>query len=121
MASSVNKVILVGNLGTDVELRVTQSGKAVGNFRMATNGGDRVDWHRIVVFDKLAESCAEYLAKGRQVYVEGRIQYRKYQDAEGNDRYSTEIIAGNVQFLGGGQKMNEESETPVDFGQTPEA
>lgn len=103
--SSVNKAILIGNLGRDPELRYTSSGKAVVNFSLATNdrrgGEDNTEWHRITVWDKTAESCAQYLKKGRTVYVEGRIQTREWEDKEGQKRTTTEIVAHTVQFLGG--------------------
>jgi single-strand DNA-binding protein len=110
MAGGVNKVILVGNLGADPDMRYTPSGQGVCELRVATseswndkNGQrqERVEWHRIVVWGKRAEVCAKYLSKGRQVYVEGRIQTRSYDDKEGNKRYITEVIANDVQFLGG--------------------
>jgi len=108
MSGSVNKVILLGNLGSDPELRYTQSGTAVANFSLATNDSekdgdgwkDRVEWHRITVWTKLAERCSEYLRKGSSVYLEGRLQTRKWQDKDGMDRYTTEIVAFTVQFLG---------------------
>ena len=108
--ASVNKVILVGNLGRDPELRYTQNGSAVANFTVATNerwrdkdgnNQERTEWHRIVVWGKTAENCAQYLAKGRSVYVEGRLQTREWEDKEGNKRQTTEISAQRVQFLGG--------------------
>jgi single-strand DNA-binding protein len=111
MAGGVNKVILVGYLGADPDMRYTPSGQGVCEMRLATseswndkNGQrqERTEWHRIVVWGKRAEICSKYLAKGRQVYVEGRIQTRSYDDKEGNKRYITEIIANDVQFLGGG-------------------
>ena len=111
MAGGVNKVILVGNLGADPDMRYTPSGQGVCELRVATseswndkNGQrqERTEWHRIVVWGKRAEICSKYLAKGRQVYVEGRIQTRNYDDKDGNKRYITEIIANDVQFLGGG-------------------
>jgi single-strand DNA-binding protein len=111
MAGGVNKVILVGNLGADPDMRYTPSGQGVCELRVATseswndkNGQrqERTEWHRIVVWGKRAEVCSKYLAKGRQVYVEGRIQTRTYDDKDGNKRYITEIIAADVQFLGGG-------------------
>ena len=111
MAAGINKVILVGNLGADPEARYTQSGSPVTNFRIATSerwtGRDgqpqeRTEWHRIVTFGKLAEHCRDYLSKGRQVYVEGRIQTREWQDRDGNRRWTTEIVAQTVQFLGRG-------------------
>ncbi len=113
MAGGVNKVILVGNLGADPDMRYTPSGQGVCELRVATseswndkNGQrqERVEWHRIVVWGKRAEVCSKYLAKGRQVYVEGRIQTRTYDDKDGNKRYITEVIANDVQFLGGGGK-----------------
>lgn len=109
--SSVNKVILVGNLGADPDLKYTPSGQPVCNFSLATNeswkdkNGDkqeRVEWHRIVVWGKSGEAAAKYLTKGRQAYIEGRIQTRTYEDKDGVKRYVTEIIANDVQFLGGG-------------------
>jgi single-strand DNA-binding protein len=108
--ASVNKVILVGNLGRDPELRYTQSGQAVANFSLATTDrfssrdGDRqerTEWHRIVTWGKTAENCAQYLAKGRSVYVEGRLQTNEWEDKEGQKRRTTEIVAQTVQFLGG--------------------
>lgn len=105
---SLNKVILVGNLGADPEIRQA-SNTAVCNLRVATNereqkdGGwvDRTEWHRVVCFGKTAENCEKYLKKGRQVLVEGKIQTKKYTDKEGVERYSTEIVAHAVQFIGG--------------------
>lgn len=111
--ASVNKVILLGNLGTDPEIRFTQGGAAVGNFSLATNekwknknGQDeeRTEWHRVVVWGKLAELCKEYLAKGRSVYVEGSLQTRKWEDKQGQTRYTTEVKAQTIQFLGAGGK-----------------
>lgn len=108
---TVNKAILVGRLGADPEMRSTQSGTSVANFRMATNRtwtnnqGERqeeTEWHRIVVFGRQAEICDEYLSKGRQVYVEGRIQTNEWEDREGNTRYTTEVVANSVKFLSGG-------------------
>lgn len=104
----INKVILVGRLGADPEVRYTQDGTMVTNFRMATDetrkdkSGERVtrtEWHRIVTFGKLAEICGNYLSKGRLVYVEGRIQTRAWEDNEGTKRYTTEIVAQNMQML----------------------
>ena len=109
MSAAVNRVILLGNLGNDPELRTTQSGQPVANFNLATNerfqkDGEWVDsteWHRIVVWAKTAENCAKYLTKGSQVFLEGKLQTRKWQDKEGRDVYTTEIVAFNVQFLSG--------------------
>lgn len=104
----MNKVILHGNLGSDVELRYTQAGKPVANFRMATNerfgDNERTEWHRIVVWNKVAENCGKFLEKGREILIEGRIQTRQWEDNEGNKRYTTEIVAYNVKFLSGGRK-----------------
>ena len=108
--ASVNKAILVGNLGRDPELRYTKSGGPVCNFTLATNEkwkgqdgqlNERTEWHRVVAFGRTGELCAQYLAKGRSVYLEGRIQTREWEDKEGSKRYTTEIIANTVQFLGG--------------------
>jgi single-strand DNA-binding protein len=111
MARGINKVILVGNLGKDPETRYMPNGKAVTNFSIATSeswtdkqSGDkqeRTEWHNIVMFEKLAEIAAEYLRKGSQVYVEGSLRTRKWQDKEGKDRYTTEIVARDMQMLGG--------------------
>jgi single-strand DNA-binding protein len=106
--ASVNKVILIGNLGRDPELRYTQEGQGVANFTLATNerwrdksgnNQERTEWHRIVVWGKQAENCAQYLQKGRRVYVEGRLQTRDWEDRDGNKRQTTEIVAQTVQFL----------------------
>lgn len=106
---SVNKVILVGNLGRDPEMRHTQAGQSVANFTLATNERwrdkdgqqqERTEWHRIVVWGRLAEVCAEYLSKGRQIYIEGRLQTRDWEDREGNKRSTTEIVADTMQMLG---------------------
>jgi len=116
---SVNKVIILGRLGADPELRYTQSQTAVCTLRMATNerkkGPDgqwteSTEWHRIVTFGKTAENCNQYLKKGRQAYVEGRLRTNKWQDKEGKDRYTTEIIAQTVQFIGGGRSEGIEVE-----------
>jgi len=109
MAGGVNKVILIGNLGKDPEVRFTSGGQAVANFTIATNDSwtdkqgqkqERTEWHRIVVWGKLAELCGEYLSKGRQCFVEGRLQTREWTDKEGKKNYTTEVVAQNVQFLG---------------------
>ncbi len=111
MARGINKVILVGHLGQDPEVRYMPSGGAVTNLSVATtdswtdkNSGqrqDRTEWHRVSMFNKLAEIAGEYLKKGSQVYIEGRLQTRKWQDNNGQDRYTTEIIANDMQMLGG--------------------
>ena len=107
--SGINKVILIGNLGKDPETRYMPSGKAATNFSVATSERfkdretgepqERTEWHRVATFDRLAEIAAEYLKKGSKVYVEGRLRTRKWQDKEGKDRYSTEIIADQMQML----------------------
>lgn len=109
--AGINKAILVGRLGGDPEVRYTPSGVAVANFNIATSEEwkdkdtgekkERTEWHRIVAWRKLGEICGEYLSKGRQVYIEGRIQTRSWEDRDGNKRYTTEIVATDVQFLGG--------------------
>jgi single-strand DNA-binding protein len=108
---SVNKVILIGNLGKDPEVRFTQTGSAVANFSIATSEQwndrdgkrqERTEWHNIVVWGKQGELCGQYLAKGRQVYVEGSIRTRSYDDKTGTKRYVTEIVAQRIRFLGGG-------------------
>ncbi len=111
MARGINKVILVGNLGADPDTRYMPSGKAVTNIRVATSESwkdrqtgdqqERTEWHTVVLFDKLGEIAAEYLRKGSQVYIEGSLRTRKWQDKEGKDRYSTEIVARDMQMLGG--------------------
>jgi len=114
MAYAVNKVILVGNLGKDPELRYTQSGKAVVKFTVATSergrdGNDRTEWHNIVAWDKLAELVGRLVGKGNKVYIEGRLQTREWEDKTGNRRWTTEIVAREMVFLetlnrGGGQR-----------------
>ena len=107
----VNKAIIVGNLGRDPEVRFTPDGKAVAKFSVATterwndqqgNRQERTEWHNIVVWGKQAETCGQYLSKGRQVFIEGSIRNRSYDDKSGNKRYITEIVARDVRFLGGG-------------------
>ena len=128
MAGSVNKAILLGRLGADPELRHTPSGQSVANFNMATNERvqregsweDRTEWHRIVVWGKLAERCDQYLNKGNQVYVEGRIQTRKWQDREGTDRYTTEIVAFSVQFLSTPSESRDRPPHPADTAEPAE-
>ena len=144
MARGVNKVILVGNLGQDPELNYTNSGTAVCNMRIATSDsytnrdGERVDtteWHDVVAWARLGETCGEYLSKGRQIYVEGSLQTRSWEDRDGNKRYSTEVKAREVVFLsgdgqgarqgrsqnrsgrGGGDGMNQD-QGPGNFDQT---
>ncbi len=119
--AGVNKVILVGHLGRDPELRYTQNGQAVANFSLATSESyakrdgereERTEWHRIVAWGRLAEICAEYLSKGRQVYIEGRIQTREWEDREGEKRRTTEIVAREMQMLGRRGETSETSEEP---------
>jgi single-strand DNA-binding protein len=111
MARGINKVILVGNLGADPETRAMPSGATVSNIRIATSESwkdrtsgeqqERTEWHRVVLFGRLGEIAAEYLKKGSQVYIEGSLRTRKWQDKQGQDRYSTEIVANEMQMLGG--------------------
>ena len=110
MARGINKVILIGNLGQDPELRYTGSGTAVCNMRIATsesykdrdgNQVENTEWHTVVAWSRLAEICGEYLKKGRQVYIEGQLQTRQWEDKDGNTRYSTEVKAREMQMLGG--------------------
>ncbi|MBS2025915.1 MAG: single-stranded DNA-binding protein, partial [Deltaproteobacteria bacterium] len=114
MASSgVNKVILIGNLGKDPEVRYTPGGQAVANFNIATNETwndksgqkqERTEWHRIVAWGKTAELCGQYLSKGRQVYIEGQLQTREWNNKEGVKQYTTEVVAKQVTFLQGGER-----------------
>ena len=111
MARGINKVILIGNLGADPETRAMPSGSTVANLRVATSESwrdkqtgeqqERTEWHRVALFGRLAEIAGEYLKKGSQVYIEGSLRTRKWQDKQGNDRYSTEIIGDELQMLGG--------------------
>lgn len=112
---SVNKVILLGRLGQDPELKYTPGGSAVCNFSLATTEAwtdkqgqkqEKTEWHRIVVWGKLAELCNQYLAKGRQAFLEGRLQTRSWDDKDGNKKYTTEILASTVQFIGGAATAN---------------
>ena len=107
--ANLNKVTLIGRLGQDPEIRYTQSGSAVANANIATNDywtdkqgekQERTEWHRVVFFNRLAEIAAEYLKKGSQVFIEGRIQTRKWEDKDGNERWTTEIVANEMQMLG---------------------
>ena len=115
---SVNKVILVGRLGQNPETRYTPSGAAVSNFSVATNESwtdkagqkqERTEWHKVVVWGKLAELCSQYLVKGKQVYLEGRLQTRQWQDKDNQTKYTTEVQAQTVQFLGGNAGAHEET------------
>ena len=132
---SVNKAILVGNLGKDPELRYTPSGTAVCTFSLATTDRfknkqgeqqERTEWHNIVVWAGLAEICGKYLTKGKQVYIEGRIQNRSYDDRDGNKRYITEIVANEMQMLsragdqgGGGSRPASQASEPASRSEEP--
>ena len=112
MARGINKAIIVGSLGNDPDMKYTAGGSAIANMSVATNESwtdknsgqkvEKTEWHRIVVFGKLAEICGKYLKKGSQAYFEGKIQTRKWQGQDGQDRYTTEIVANEMQLLGGG-------------------
>ena len=130
--AGINKVILIGNLGSDPEVRYTPSGVAVAQFNIATSEEwkdkdsgekrERTEWHRIVAWRRLGEICGEYLSKGQQVYVEGRIQTNAWEDKEGNKRYTTEIIANTVQFLGrreSSESARPRSTSPADYQGMP--
>ena len=126
--SGVNKVILVGRLGNDPEVRYTNSGKAVAKLSIATSENwadkegqrqERTEWHRIVVWGKLGELCGEYLKKGRQVFIEGRLQTRSWEDKEGQKKYTTEIVAQNIQFLGGRSENGQTQDTVEASSETP--
>lgn len=133
MARGVNKAILIGNLGNDPDMRYTAGGAAVANISIATAESwrdketgeqqERTEWHRVVFFGRLAEIVGEYLRKGSQVYIEGRIQTRKWQDKEGQDRYTTEIVANELQMLGskGGSANYESSPQPQQSAPAPQA
>ena len=134
--ASVNKVILVGNLGQDPEVRYMPSGGAVTNLRMATTATwkdkttdekqERTEWHTVVCFNRLAEIAGEYLRKGSQIYIEGSLRTRKWQDKEGKDRYNTEVVADEMQMLGkregGGSPRNAErgSDEATEQGSSPQ-
>ena len=132
--SGVNKVILVGRLGADPELKVVGQGSSVARLSLATSESwtgkdgqkqERTEWHRVVVWGKLADICGKHLSKGRQVYVEGRIQTRSWEDQQGQKRYSTEVVANTVQFLGGANERSSSSSydssdsSMQDFGPEP--
>ena len=129
--AGVNKVILIGNLGIDPELRYTQNGQPVANFRIATsenwtdkNSGEKVErteWHRIVVWGRTAEHCSQYLSKGRTVYIEGRLQTREWEDKEGQKRFTTEVVAQTVQFLGAPKGQSSGDGEPSAPGGAPPA
>ena len=126
----VNKVILVGNLGKDPQTRATPNGQEVATLTVATSEKykdkagelqERTEWHTVVVWGKQAESCGKYLSKGRQVYVEGRLATRKWTDKEGAERYSTEVVAETVKFLGGGigEKKQQAGGDDLGYGGNP--
>ena len=122
MSRGINKVILIGNLGGDPELRTTPGGSSVASFTLATNESwndkdgtkqERTEWHRIVAWGRLAEICGQYLSKGRQVYIEGRLQTRSWEDKQGNQRKTTEIVARDMQMLGGRGESGGERQQPA--------
>jgi single-strand DNA-binding protein len=134
MARGINKVILIGNLGGDPEIRYMPSGSAVANVTLATSEAwkdkqtgeqhDRTEWHRVVFFNRLAEIAGEYLRKGSKIYIEGRLQTRKWQDKSGQDRYTTEIIANEMQMLdsrgaGGGNTAEQNNQTNQENSSKP--
>ena len=131
MARGVNKAILIGNLGNDPDIRYTASGAAVANISLATaetwrdketgEQQERTEWHRVVFFNRLAEIAGEYLKKGSQIYVEGRLQTRKWQDKDGIDRYTTEIVANEMQMLGGRGGGGGQNKPGNNYDQSPPA
>ena len=126
MARGINKVILIGNLGKDPEMRYMPDGSAIASFSIATSESwkdkqtgenkERVEWHNITCFKRLAEIVGEYLKKGSQVYIEGRLQTEKWQDKNGQDRYTTKIIANDMQMLGGRGQNSADSTPPATPG-----
>ncbi len=127
--SGLNKTMLIGRLGADPEVKDIGGGKMVARLSVATseawgqgdNRQERTEWHRIVVWGKLAELCGKYLTKGRQVFVEGRIQTRKWENKDGQTQYTTEIVAQTVQFLGQQQNMDAGATSPTEnYGETPQ-
>ena len=124
MARGINKVILVGHLGRDPEVRYSANGNAIANITVATSDSwkdkqtgerqERTEWHRVVMFNRLGEIAGEYLKKGAQVYIEGRLQTRKWQDNSGADRYTTEVVANEMQMLG--SRSSAGSSAPGDYG-----
>ena len=126
--SGINKAIVVGRLGSDPEVKNISPTQTVARLSVATSENwtdkegqkqERTEWHRVVVWGKLAELCGKYLAKGRQVYVEGRLQTRSWEDPQGQKKYSTEIVANTVQFLGGPNETRSHSGPSDDFGPEP--
>ena len=124
--ASLNRVLLIGNLGADPELSYTPSGTAKATIRLATHEvwtnkegekGERTEWHRIIAWGRLAEICGEYLTKGRQIFIEGRLQTRSWEDRDGNKRWTTEIVASGMQMLGGPRGTSTEPDlSPADVG-----
>ena len=131
MARGLNKVMLIGHLGADPEIRYTANGGAVANLNLATSESwkdresgerqERTEWHRVVLFTRLAEVAGEYLRKGSQVYIEGRLQTRKWQDRDGHDRYTTEIVANDMQMLGGRGGRDVPGDAPSHVGKEESA
>ena len=129
--SGINKVIIVGRLGNDPEIKTLPSGQVMAQFSVATSENwtdkegqkqERTEWHRVVVWSKLADICGKYLSKGRQVYVEGRLQTRSWEDQQGQKRYTTEVVGATVQFLGSArdqQQVTNNDFGPQDFGPEP--
>ena len=124
---SINKVILIGNLGQNPEVKHSASGQAICNLSIATNESwtdkngqkqEKTEWHRVVVFGKLAEICGQYLQKGRQAYIEGKLQTRSWQDKDNQTRYTTEVVAQSVQFLGGNAGAGRSAGPSADYGNT---
>ena len=123
MARGVNKVIIVGTLGQDPDVKYSASGNAIANISLATNEQwkdkttghkqEKTEWHRVVMFNRLGEIAGEYLKKGAQVYIEGKLQTRKWQDQSGQDRYTTEIVANEMQMLGGHPVGNSQTNNPA--------
>ena len=123
--SGINKVIVIGRMGADPEVKTVSGGNTVARLSVATSENwkdregqkqERTVWHRVVVWGKLAELCGKYLSKGRQVYVEGRLQTRSWEDQQGQKKYTTEIVANTVQFLGGGSASQSAGQDNNDFG-----
>ena len=126
----INKVILVGHLGNDPEVRYSASGAAIANISLATSESwkdkqtgernERTEWHRVVLFNRLGEIAGEYLRKGSLVYIEGKLQTRKWQDKDGQDRYSTEVVANEMQMLGGKGEGSQNNQAPQQNNQPPQ-
>ena len=121
--ASINKAIVIGNLGNDPEIRYSSGGDAIANMNIATtdsrkdkngNKQEKTEWHRVVIFGKLAEICGEYLKKGSQVYIEGKLQTRKWTDKSDIERYTTEIVADRMQMLGGNRKTDDSKSDDID-------